>query len=373
MPASRPCVTALLLMSVLAMLFPAAGHAATIQMPEFFRLTARLTEPPQVGQPCQVTGTIEALIGNLTDVEVSLMVPTDWPLPDPQRVPTIAAGKTWDFSFTVTPAKPTPTGSIVCRLQARVPKTALQDHVQQAFPNQATEMKAAIAAWPDPTERFTDISFALIPEEGFYPLGPDMWTTYEDRLRPPKIPTVKRGPAWFEDPLISPFQAATDVEMYDKLSSLLASDSTLTDSLLASGIDLAKKQFDFRLGLYVLAAEAFRQSRFAEAEQYLDRLLQGFPNPPSGAEVDLEIAANNLQALCAWAAGDRRRAEETFRKIFYRHRKHPLQRYVLRSLGLLLLDGGGDLAAAREMFRLAVQMKPAYTLASQEYEALRAP
>ena len=167
--------------------------------------------------------------------------------------------------------------------------------------------------------------------------------------------------------MISPFQAQTDVEMFEKLRGLLRGNPEMAAGLAAQGIDVEKKRRDFHNGLYVLAVQAYLKGDYEATLAFLARLEQEIGE---SAEPFLRIAAGNLQALGFWGRGMRKQAEDSFRKTFYQHRKHPLQRYVLRNLGLFMLHRQ-DKESAREMFRLALKLKPTYSLLRREYEGLK--
>ena len=189
-----------------------------------------------------------------------------------------------------------------------------------------------------------------------------MWTSYDDRWKPAG---ALRGPAYFQESMITPYQAQTDVEMFDKLQKLLKTNPTMRQTLMQSGINLEKKHHDFQVGLYVLATQAYRKGDLETATTLLNRL------EPIVSKKDprLQIAVGNLKALVLYSRGLRKPAEDAFRKVFYAHRKHPLQRYVLRNLGLLML-ARKDRDSAREMFRLALRIKSGYTLLRKEFDGL---
>ncbi|MBP7632548.1 hypothetical protein KBA41_00140 [Candidatus Ozemobacteraceae bacterium] len=337
------------------------------KLPSWYGFDASLADIPRIGVPVDVLATVTSRLGVLEDIAVSLLLPQGWTC-TPREEPKgrLGSGSSLLFRFTVTPAGPLPNGSIGCRLRVRAPKAELIREAGRRFPEEANKIAQTINTWPDMHEAFADMAFALYEEEGFYPLGPDMWITYDDRLRPEG---AVRGPCLYRDVMITPFQAQTDVEMFDKLQALLKSDPKLGPSLAEKGIDLKKKRFDQLLGLYVLAVEAYLKSDFPAAEALLNRFVTESGEAPA-VSVELAVAAENLRGLAAWASGDRRTAEQALQKAFYKNRKLPVQRYILRNIGLLMI-AKGDRSSAREMFRLATEMKPAYILAGEEYARLK--
>jgi hypothetical protein len=346
-------------------------QAKTTQFPEWFRFSAALSGIPQGKAPVTVIASVTALLGDLQGIEVRLLLPPGWtPASQAARLARLPAGSSHGFRFEVTPAGPLPNGSIGCSLSVRVPREALADTIRRDHPpEEAAGMVQTLERWPDITNSFTDISFGLFPEEGFYPLGSDMWLDYDDRLKPEG---ARRGPVWYRDPLITLHQAQTDVEMYDKLQGLLKTDTAMAAKLADSGVDLSRKKQDQLLGLYMMAADAYGRGDFPGTRGLLARLTNEVPSGKEAANQDLLIAAGNLEGLACWSLGKRREAEEALRKAFYLDRKHPLQRYLLRNQGLLALTRG-EKANAREMFRLALGMKPAYTLLAEEVELARKP
>jgi len=342
--------------------------AATQEIPAWFSMSAKLQAPPQVNVPVEVEVSIEAIIGDLNDVQIDLLVPAGWaPATPTARAGVIEAGKKAKFSFTVTPNNPLPNGSIVAEMRSQVPKAAIKESIRASKNPQFQSMLDRVTAMPAIGEGFSDISFALFAEEGFYPLTGDMWICYDDRLKPEGM---TRGPVFFRETVITPFQAQTDVEMYDKLERLLKSDPTVGKSLEGTGVDLVRKKADQMLGLYILGTEAFLKGDFLPAHQFLNRLQDELASASPGISHILAIPAGNLRGLVFWAQGDRKAAEDSLRKTFYLDRKEMAQRYVLRNIGLLMLDSA-DKATAREMFRLALDLKPSYSLLQNEFNKLK--
>jgi len=357
-------VTAVLL---LGLNLPAPAGAVTPSLPPWYGFDAELAGPPRIGVPLDVLATLTSRLGTLDGITVTLMAPAGWAGATPSAtLDRLASGASHLFRFTVTPTGPMPNGSIGCKLRLRMPKAALIDQAGRLFPQEAEKIASLIKQRPDEHESFTDMAFALYPQEGFYPLASDMWLTYDDRLRPEGF---DRGAVLYRDAMITPFQAQTDVDMHDKLQALLKSDPNLRADLERKGIDLRKKKFDQLLGLYVLATEAFLKGDHQGAEALLHRFAVESENL-DGLPAELLIAAENLRGLAAWALGDRKTAEQALQKAFYRNRKLPVQRYVLRNIALLTASRG-DRATAREMLRLASEMKPAYVLVVDEYRRIR--
>ena len=222
-------------------------------------------------------------------------------------------------------------------------------------------------SWPSPTKRYTDTSFAIFPEESFYPLSGDMWISYADEMSPdPKL----KGPVYYIDSMISLHQAQTDVEMYNKLTELLKTEEGLSEKLSESGIDIEKKHFDYLNGLYVLAVDAWKNQDYQTSLNFLEILEKESLSLKKAYADYLNIATNNLRALIFWKQGQRRLTEEAFKKAFYRNKKHKLQRYILRNLGLFMYSIK-DKTTAKEMYELAKSFKKGYTLLDKETELLK--
>lgn len=380
MKATAKPMTGIFAALILPLLAVQIGWCVTFNLPPYVEFTALLDSPPETGKPLTIRGEVKALVGNIENAVVSLIPPIDWIIPEPVSIPRVASGSTNRFEFQLIPPKPIPNASIVCKVSLDVPKTALLNHYSSLLPDHAEAFGSKVDTMPDRQEFFCDIAFALFEEEGFYPLSDQMWMDYDDRLKPSG---AIKGAVFYRNGLISVFQAQTDVDMFEKLQASLDRDPALEKQLTDSGIDLAKKRHDRLLGLYVLATEAYSKGSFEAAEALLEKYFKAGEMPIDASEgsaftkntigsryFELELAAKNLNALCKWAAGERRKAETILRNCFYENRKAALQRYILRNLGLLMLDTS-DQATAREMFRLALQIKPEYSLLKKEFEALK--
>jgi hypothetical protein len=343
-------------------------EAKTANLPAWYRFSATLANPPQIGKPLKVIAFLEALASDLKDIRLTLTLPAGWTPATPTAVlDKLAAGATQAFSFLVTPKSASPNGAISAQFQATTTKSAIVKAITAGSPEEVAAMAAAVEALPPRPFGYTDIAFALYPEEGFYPLGSDMWRHYEDKLTPAGL---MRGPVLFRDSVISLHQAQTDVEMYERLHTLLQTDPKAAAAIRASGVDLQRKRQDYVLGLFVLASEAFGQQKSAQVEQALNKLEKEYREDGKSLSPELFIAAGNLRGTVLWAKGDKKGAEEVLRSVFYQNRKAPSQRYTLRNIGLLMHDRG-DRTNAREMLRLALEMKPSYTLLEQEYALLK--
>ncbi|KAF1080416.1 MAG: hypothetical protein GQF41_3240 [Candidatus Rifleibacterium amylolyticum] len=342
-------------------------QAATLQVPEWFKLTARLDRAPELNQTCELQADIESVIGNLHDVQIKLILPESWKAePESAKIALIKAGSKHKTVFKVTPGSYLSPGSIVVEAAFIVPKTELIAYFNREMPEDAAELSETVRRWPDETRRYTDISFALTPEETFYPVADDMWLSYDDRIT---VQEGFRGPSYYEDPLITAHQAQTDVAMFEKLETYIKSDPTLLETMQKSGIDVNRKLYDKLNGLYVLAVKAYQDNSLAIAGNFIEQFESAINTEPATAFAGLRIAAGNIKGLIYWGKGQRRLAEDTFKKTFYSNRKHPLQRYILRNIGLLMLSGK-DTATAAEMFRLARSIKQGYTLLDRESEML---
>lgn len=354
----------LLVFVVLLSASTAFGH--TTNLPPYAEFSATLDSIPQVGVPLRVVGTLTALIGELKDAEISMMPPTGWAIPRPLKLSRIASGSSRSFVFEITPSAPAPVGSILCEARIRLPKKQMIEQYRITSPENGEVLARMVEARPEFEKMYCDVAFSLHEHEGFFPLGEYMWINYDSRLVPTGFST---GPVYYREGMITPYQAQTDIEMFEKLKNLLAADPTLAHQLESTGVDISKKSHDYLLGLYVMATEAYEKGSFQTAASLISRIQSELEALPKDAHPELLIVVGNLKGLTEWATGDRKRAEETIRQTFYRERKHPLQRYSLRNLGLLMLDSGNR-QMARQMFQLALQMKPEYSLLRLELDSL---
>lgn len=358
----------LYLILLLVLVSSLQANAATVQIPEWCILAASLAAPPELGRPVELKVTLRSLIGNLSDAKVRLILPDGWKAePETATVAGIKEGVSGETVFNVTPNSYLNQGSIVAEVLLAAPKTDLIAKIQRDFADNADEMTAAVNAWPAETKLYADVAFALFADESFYPLSGDMWLSYDDTLAPAG---GFRGPVFFEDALISAHQAQTDVEMFDKLQGYLNSDPDFAGKLVESGIDIEKKRLDQLNGLYVLAVKAWQGKNHADAAGFIEQLEKQLEAQKSTGSENLKIAAFNLKGLIFWSQGQKRVAEEALKKAFYANRKHSLQRYVLRNIGLLML-ANGDRATASQMFNLALPMKRGFTLLAKETELLK--
>jgi hypothetical protein len=342
-------------------------QAATLQVPEWFRLSARLDRAPELNQAVELQAELQALIGSLSEIQIRLILPESWKAePESFRVRQLPAGSSHKAVFKVIPGSYLSQGSIVVEAAFLVPKNDLISHFKRETPDNAGDLSETVRRWPDVTKRYADISFALTPEETFYPVADDMWLNYDDRII---LQEGLRGPSYYEDPLISAHQAQTDVEMFGKLEEYIKSDAGLLEKMQESGIDINRKRYDKLNGLYVLAVKAYQDNSLDIAGNFIEQFDSAIMAEPANAFENLRIAAGNIKALIFWGKGQRRQAEDAFKKAFYSNRKHPLQRYILRNIGLLML-AGNDTATAAEMFRLARSFKKGFTLLDKESELI---
>ncbi len=363
----RPVV---ILLTALIVLLLTSGNveAATVQVPEWFGLNVGMAAPPELGKPVAVNVKLQMLIGDVADARIRLILPETWKSePEALNSGSVKEGSSAEMVFNVTPGSCLNQGSIVVEAVIQVPKAAIIKRIKQDFPESADGMVAAVNAWPDETKRYADIAFALFADESFYPLTGDMWLSYDDSLAPEQ---GFRGPAYFEDALISAHQAQTDVEMFDKLKVLLESDAAFAGKLAESGIDINKKRQDQLNGLYVLAVKAWQEKKYAEAAGFIEQFEKHIDQEKAGSFANLKIAAGNLKGLVYWSQGQKRLAEEALKKAFYADRKHPLQRYVLRNIGLLMLSNR-DRETAVQMYSLALPFKQGFTLLDNEARLLK--
>ncbi len=342
--------------------------AATVQIPEWFNLSAAMAAPPELGKPVEVKVSLQALIGSLVDTKVRLILPEGWKSePESLAAALVKEGEISVLVFMVTPASCLSQGSIVVEALMNAPKADLVARIRRDFPDNAEAMALAINGWPAASKGYADIAFALFADESFYPLSGGMWLAFDDSLSPE---AGFRGPAYFEDTLISAHQAQTDVEMFDKLQNFLKTDATFAAKLTESGIDINKKRQDQLNGLYVLAVKAWQVKNFAEATGFIETFEKQLEAEQAGSFENLRIAAANLKGLLFWSQGQKRLAEEALKKAFYANRKHSLQRYVLRNIGLLMLSNR-DRETAVQMYNLAMPVKKGFTLLEKEANLLK--
>lgn len=346
-------------------------NAETMQIPQWYKMSAILEEPPVLGKPVSLNVDLTAIIGDLNNVSIKLLLPDGWVVDkNQQKVKKIISGKNESLKFSLVPKSELNQGSIVVEGIFDIPKNSINAEIDKLAKDKtmADSLKASVNSWESPTKRYTDVSFAIFPEESFSPLSGDMWLNYADDLI-----TIKgfRGPSYYSDPLISVHQAQTDVEMFNKLRDLLKSDASLSEKLAENGIDLEKKRLDYLNGLYVLSVDAWKNQDYQTALDFLEQLDKELVELKKAFVDYLKIATNNIRALVFWKQGQRRLAEEAFKKAFYQNRKHKLQRYVLRNLGLLMYSSN-DKSTASQMYKLAKDMKKSgYILLDKEIDLLK--
>jgi hypothetical protein len=157
--------------------------------------------------------------------------------------------------------------------------------------------------------------------------------------------------------------------MFNKLTGYIKTDPNLLKTMQESGIDIGRKRYDQLNGLYVLAVKAYQDNSLDIAGSFINQFETAIKSEEESAFENLRIAIGNLKALIYWGKGQRRLAEDAFKKTFYYNRKHPLQRYILRNLGLFML-AGKDSSTAAEMFRLSRSFKKGYSLLERESELI---
>lgn len=365
----KPLQAALL---TIILLFAGVAHvsAATVQMPEWYRMRLDLSEPPSLNRELSANVSLQAIIGNLEKVKIRLIVPEGWKVDAAEKqLAMVAAGQKAEVVFKVTPTGYLSQGSIIAEASLQVPFPALEGEIKRNFTDQAAAMIKTLHSWPAISQRYSEASFALLAEESFYPLGQGMWLNYAEKLAPGKN---FRGPVFFDDSIITTHQAQTDVEMFEKLIAYGKADPELENRLIESGVDIKRKKSDQLNGLYVLATRLFIDGNHQEALNFLNRLETEIATIPDAQSENLEITALNLKGLIFWGMNQKRLAEDFLKKAFYRNRKNPLQRYVLRNIGLLMLSRGEN-ATAQQMMRLGTSFKTGYTLLEQEYERVANP
>ena len=344
-------------------------YAETMQIPQWYKMTAVLEEPPVIGKSVNLKVELHAIIGDLNNISVSIILPDGWTADKTKKeLKKIESGKVDNIIFSLLPKTELVQGSILVEGVFDIPKESINKSIDKIATNKemASSMKASVNSWESPTKRYTNTSFAIFAEESFYPLSGDMWINYENEMSPDKN---FKGPVYYNDSMISIHQAQTDIEMYNKLTELLKTDEGLATKLTENGIDLNKKRFDYINGLYVLAVDSWKNQDYQTALDFIEQIEKESIGLKKSNIEHLIIAAGNIKALVFWKQGQRRLAEEAFKKAFYYNRKHKLQRYVLRNLGLLMY-ASKDKSTAQQMYALAKNIKTGYTLLDKEFELL---
>jgi hypothetical protein len=160
--------------------------------------------------------------------------------------------------------------------------------------------------------------------------------------------------------------------MFEKLIGYVKTDPALAAKLAASGVDVNKKRYDQLNGLYVLAVRSFLENNPDQARGFITRLENEIEKIDSDLAESLLIATYNLKGIIFWSLNNKRLAEDFLKKAFYHNRKHPLQRYVLRNIALLML-AKDEKTTAEHMMRLAVNIRSGYTQLEKEYEKVKSP
>ncbi|MBF0544225.1 MAG: hypothetical protein HQM08_07325 [Candidatus Riflebacteria bacterium] len=351
---------------VLFMLGAFQLNASQPLVPEWYRFSAELAEIPSLGSKATLKATLTSLIGNISGIEVRISLPEGWKYSEKvQKLENLSSGTSHVFTFEAEASVAAPNGSIICTCAGSIPKAELTKVVQD-MPFVSAELLPRVSHLPGRFVTNDEIAFSLYPEEGFYPLGPDMWLGYDDRL---KNPAWERGPVFYRESVISAAQAGLNIEMYSKLEKKLSEDPSFGNLLRSKGIDPKNKQLDTLRAYYVIAQEAYLKKDLKGVDENLKSFDRLSVNLPEGMTAEIKIAAKNLQALAMWHAGEKKKAEEILREAFYSNRKLPVQRYVLRNLGLLAQDRG-DTSVARESYRIGLTLKSAYSLLKREFERL---
>ena len=163
--------------------------AETMQVPQWYNLKAALDEPPVVGKSVNLKVELQAIIGDLNNISINLILPEGWTVDKKKKsVKKIESGKTEQINFSVMPKNELTQGSIVVEAVFDIPKASINNAIDKMTTdkNVANGLKSTVKAWPTPAKRYTDTSFAIFPEESFYPLSGDMWVCYADELSPDK-------------------------------------------------------------------------------------------------------------------------------------------------------------------------------------------
>lgn len=344
------------------------ANGAINQFPDWYRMEINFAAPPRINNEMKVSVKLDSILGNLENVMVRLILPEGWQVDSQEKkIELVKPGETKTVEFSVTPSSYLAQGSIVAEASIKVPFQAIEEEIKKKFPDDSIPMIKDLKLWNEVTKRYCEASFALLEEESFYPLGTEMWLNYVPALAPAE---GFKGPVFYDDSVITAYQAQTDVEMFEKLINYIKADPELESKLIDSGIDLHKKRLDQLNGLYILAARSFLDKNLNEAKNFIDRLEAETSQLKSGETENLEIAAGNLKAIIFWDLNQKRLAEDSLKKAFYKNRKNPLQRYTLRNISLLMLSNK-EKTTAEQMMRLALELKPTYTQLEKEYEKVK--
>ncbi|MGM0599368.1 MAG: hypothetical protein ACQETH_06080 [Candidatus Rifleibacteriota bacterium] len=344
-------------------------QAATPQIPEWYRVEISLDAAPQFKEKLQARVKVTSILGDLKNTVVRIIYPEDWKTTkEKQSIPLIKAGESKTLSFELIPTTYLSQGSIIAEAQLNVPFKAIEKQIKQQF-DDPSPMISGLRNWPETVKGYSEISFALLEKESLYPLDSLIWKNYYEPLAPED---GFAGPVFYDDTVLTTYQAQTDVEMYEKLSSYLKADEQLKNKLLNSGIDLNKKKFHQLNGLFVLATRAFLSNDSKQAKMLIGRFEQESEEIDAELIEHLKIAVFNLKAIIFWQENNKRLAETYFKKAFYTNRKHPLQRYVLRNIALLMIARDEN-RTAENMMRLALKFNSGYTLLKKEYAKVSNP
>ena len=209
-----------ILFSIPGIFSTASLQAATVNLPEWFRLSAVFDGSPRVNEKIGVIATLSALVGDIHNIRIELKVPKGWtPASPTAELDRLASGTSRGFFFQLQAGGPLPNGSIGVSFIGKVPKNGIGAAIRAPSPEEAEAMLEVVRKLPERSGGYADIAFSLFAEEGFFPLGSDMWIFYDDRLTPSGM---VRGPVLYRDSVLSPFQAQTDVEMYEKMLKVIA-------------------------------------------------------------------------------------------------------------------------------------------------------
>ena len=355
---------------ILNLLFCLCLSADTLQPPEWYKLKANLEEPPLLGKTLSLNVEIQALIGDLNNINIRLILPEEWSVDsNEKKIKSIESGKKENIIFSIVPKTALAQGSIIVEATFDIPKGSINKAIDKMTTDKsiADSLKSNVKSWQSPTKRYIDTSFAIFPEESFYPLSNDMWVNYADEMSPA---SGFKGPVYYTDSMISLHQAQTDVEMFNKLTEMLKTDDSLKTNITKTGINLDTKRFNYLNGLYILAIDSWKNDDYKNSLNFIEQLEKESINLNKSQKDYLKISTENLKALIYWKQGQKHLAEEAFKNAFSQNRKHKLQRYILRNLGLFMFSKK-DKATAQQMYELAKGFKKGYTLLDKEIELIK--
>ena len=131
-------------------------EAETMQVPQWYNLKAALDEPPVVGKSVNLKVELQAIIGDLNNISINLILPEGWTVDKKKKsLKKIESGKTEQIIFSVMPKNELTQGSIVVEAVFDIPKTSINNAIDKITTDKqvADGLKASVKSWPNPTKR----------------------------------------------------------------------------------------------------------------------------------------------------------------------------------------------------------------------------